>query len=49
VTALVLKIRHTRRDSRKAAKLARALAQLDAYAGVIRPAPRRTARISLGA
>jgi hypothetical protein len=49
VTALVLKIRRSRRDSRKAAKLARALALADMQAGIVRQAPRRTARISLGA
>jgi hypothetical protein len=48
VTVPVLKIRHRRQDSRKVAKLARALALLDAQAGTVRPAPRRAARISLG-
>jgi hypothetical protein len=48
VTALVLKIRHSRKESRKVAKLARALAILDAQAGTVRPAPRRGARVSLG-
>jgi hypothetical protein len=49
VTVSVLKIRHRRKDSRKVEKLARALALLDLPAGAGRPAPRRAARISLGA
>jgi hypothetical protein len=49
VTLPVLKIRHRRKDSRKVAKLARALALLDPQTGAARPAPRRAARISLGA
>jgi hypothetical protein len=40
------RIRRSHRDSRKAAKLARALALLDAPPA--RPAPRRSARISFG-
>ncbi len=48
MTALVLKIRHRRKDSRKVAKLARAFALLDSQAGAGRPAPRRAACISLG-
>jgi hypothetical protein len=38
-----------RRDARTVAKLARALAALDAQAQAARPAPRRTVRLSLGA
>jgi hypothetical protein len=47
VTALVLRIRHRRRDSRKVAKVARALALLDVPPGILQPAPRRSVRISL--
>jgi hypothetical protein len=37
-----------RRDSRTVAKLARALAALDEQARAVRPAPRRTIRVSVG-
>jgi hypothetical protein len=37
------------RDARKVAKLARALASLDAEARAVRPAPRRVAKLSFGA
>jgi hypothetical protein len=43
----VLKLR--RKNARKVAKLARALAALDEHAGNVRPAPKRVARISLNA
>jgi hypothetical protein len=49
VTAFVLKIRHRIQESRKVAKLARALALLDAQEASSRRSPRRVARISLGA
>jgi hypothetical protein len=42
-------LRLRRRESRKVAKLARVLASLDAQAATVRPAPRRVARVSLGA
>jgi len=42
-------VRSRRRDARTIAKLARALAALDAHARNARPAPRRTVRVSLGA
>jgi hypothetical protein len=48
VTAFVLRIRRRLQDSRKVAKLARALAALDAQAGTVRPAQRRIARVSFG-
>jgi hypothetical protein len=38
-----------RRDARKIAKLARVLAALDEHARVVRPAPKRAARVSLSA
>ena len=38
-----------RKEARKVAKLARALAALDEQARLTRPAPRRSARVSLGA
>jgi hypothetical protein len=41
----VFKIR--RKNARKVAKLARALASLDEQARTVRPAPRRVAKISL--
>jgi hypothetical protein len=44
VTTLVSRLR--RRNARKIAKLARALAALDAQARASRPAPRRTARVT---
>jgi len=37
-----------RKEARKAAKLARALASLDRQAALVRPAPRRVAKLSLG-
>jgi hypothetical protein len=37
-----------RRNARKVAKLARALASLDEQARSIRPAPRQAAKLSLG-
>jgi hypothetical protein len=37
------------REARKAAKLARALSALDRQAEIVRPAPRRVAKLSLGA
>jgi hypothetical protein len=42
-------LRIRRRESRKVAKLARALATLDRQAEIVRPAPRRLAKLSLGA
>jgi hypothetical protein len=42
----VLKLR--RKNARKIAKLARALASLDEQARTVRPAPRRAAKVSLG-
>jgi hypothetical protein len=48
VTAFVHRIRRRLQDSRKVAKLARALASLDAEAASVRPAPRRLARVTLG-
>jgi hypothetical protein len=42
--------RLSRRNARKVAKLARALAALDEHARIVRPAPsRRVARVSLSA
>jgi hypothetical protein len=38
-----------RKNARKVAKLARAFEALDRDAGVVRPAPRRAARLSLSA
>jgi hypothetical protein len=38
-----------RRNRRKIAKLARALAALDEQARLVRPAPKRAARVSLSA
>jgi len=46
LTGLMHRLR--RRNARKVAKLARALASLDAHAREARPAPRRIARVSLG-
>jgi hypothetical protein len=43
----VLKIR--RKEARKVAKLARALASLDEQARTVRPAPRRATKVSLSA
>jgi hypothetical protein len=43
----VLRIR--RKEARKVAKLARALASLDEQARTVRPAPRRAAKASFGA
>jgi hypothetical protein len=37
-----------RKNARKIAKLARALASLDAQARTVRPAPRRVTKLSLG-
>jgi hypothetical protein len=37
-----------RKNARKVAKLARALALLDEQARTVRPAPRRAAKLSLG-
>jgi hypothetical protein len=45
----MLKIRRSRRDSRKVAKLARALASLDQHAAVVRSSERRNSRVFLGA
>jgi hypothetical protein len=45
----MLRNRRQRRDARKVAKLARALATLDNQARLARPAPRRTAKISFSA
>jgi hypothetical protein len=45
----MLRNRRRRRDARKVAKLARALAVLDEQARLARPAPRRTVKISLSA
>jgi hypothetical protein len=42
----VLKLR--RKNARKIAKLARALASLDEQARLVRPAPRRVTKLSLG-
>jgi hypothetical protein len=42
----MIKIRH--RDARKIAKLARALATLDDHSRTVRPARKRSARISFG-
>jgi hypothetical protein len=42
----MLRNRRQRRDARKVAKLARALAALDDQARLARPSPRRTAKIS---
>jgi hypothetical protein len=46
MTASMLRIR--RKEARKVAKLARAFASLDEHAAAVRPAPRRTARLSFG-
>ena len=43
----MVKIR--RKEARKVAKLARALAALDRQAATVRPEPRRLAKLSLGA
>jgi hypothetical protein len=43
----VLKIR--RKNARKVAKLARALASLDEQARTVRPAPKRASKVSFGA
>ena len=43
----VLKIR--RKNARKVAKLARALASLDEQARTVRPAPKRATKVSFGA
>jgi hypothetical protein len=45
----MLRNRRRRRDARKIAKLARALAVLDEQAALARPTPRRTVKISLSA
>jgi hypothetical protein len=42
-------LRLPRRESRKAQKIARVLALLDEQARLQRPAPKRVARLSLGA
>jgi hypothetical protein len=42
-------LRFRRREARKVAKLARALVALDEQVRLTRPAPKRVARISLGA
>jgi len=42
-------LRLRRRDSRKVAKLARALAALEEQAAAARPAPKRMARLSVSA
>jgi hypothetical protein len=42
----MLRNRRQRRDARKIAKLARALAALDDQARLARPSPRRAAKIS---
>jgi hypothetical protein len=47
MTGLMTRLR--RRNARKIAKLARALASLDAHARDARPTPRRVVRVSLGA
>jgi hypothetical protein len=44
----MLRFLSRRRDARKVAKLAHALASLDAHAGAVRPAQRRSAKLSLG-
>jgi hypothetical protein len=41
-------VRLRRRNSRKVAKLARALAALEEQAAATRPTPKRVARLSLG-
>ena len=41
--------KNRRRNARKIAKLARALASLDEHARAARPAPKRVARVSLSA
>jgi hypothetical protein len=41
-------LRFRRADSRKVARLARLLASLDEQARTVRPAPRRTTRLSVG-
>jgi hypothetical protein len=48
VTRFVPRIRRRLQDSRKVAKLARALASLEADAASVRSAPRRIVRGSLG-
>jgi len=47
VSVSVLKLR--RKNARKVAKLARALASLDEQARTVRPAPKRAAKASFGA
>jgi hypothetical protein len=47
VTVSVASIR--RKNARKVAKLARVLAALDRDAGAVRPAPKRTGKLSLSA
>jgi hypothetical protein len=42
-------LRIRRKEARKVAKLARALATLDRQAGTARPQARRSAKLSLGA
>jgi hypothetical protein len=42
-------LRLRRRNSRKVAKLARALAALDEQAAAVRPTPKRVARLTLNA
>jgi hypothetical protein len=42
----MLKLR--RKNARKIAKLARALASLDEQASIVRPTPRRVTKLSLG-
>jgi len=49
VTILMLRNRRHRRDARKVAKLARALATLDDQARLARPTQRRSAKISFSA
>jgi hypothetical protein len=41
--------KNNRRNARKIAKLARALASLDEHARTVRPAPKRVARVSFSA
>jgi hypothetical protein len=41
--------KNSRRNARKIAKLARALASLDEHARTVRPAPKRVARVSVSA
>jgi hypothetical protein len=45
---MFLVLGYRRREARKVAKLARALAALDEQARLVRPARRRVSRLSLG-